>query len=112
MWLTLSPDGDLGYQFRVILPAEAAAVVFQALRAARNDLEHPHDDHDHGEHGDGEQPDGDHGDAGGGDCRVSADIPPHSGEHLNLSLAIWIAFANARIQADRRAAAQTNSPDH
>ena len=27
--------------------------------------------------------------------------PPHSGEHLNLSLAIWIAFANARTQADR-----------
>ncbi len=30
--------------------------------------------------------------------------PPHSGEHLNLSLAIWIAFANARTQADRVAA--------
>jgi len=27
--------------------------------------------------------------------------PPHSGERLNLSLAIWIAFANARAQADR-----------
>jgi hypothetical protein len=27
--------------------------------------------------------------------------PPHSGERLNLSLAIWIAFANARTQADR-----------
>jgi hypothetical protein len=39
-------------------------------------------------------------------------IPPHSGEHLNLSLAIWIAFANARIQADRRAADQTDPPDH
>jgi len=29
--------------------------------------------------------------------------PPHSGERLNLSLAIWIAFANARTQADRHA---------
>lgn len=45
--LTWSPAGDLDYQFRAIRPAEAAAVVFQALRAARNDLEHPHDDHDH-----------------------------------------------------------------
>ena len=32
--------------FRAILPAEDAAVVLQALRAARNDLEHPHDQHD------------------------------------------------------------------
>ena len=32
--------------FRAILPAEGAAVVLQALRAARNDLEHPHDQHD------------------------------------------------------------------
>ena len=45
--LAWTPAGDLDYQFRAILPAEAAAVVFQALRAARNDLEHPHDDHDH-----------------------------------------------------------------
>ncbi|MGH3250133.1 MAG: hypothetical protein ACRDOI_28575 [Trebonia sp.] len=45
--LTWGPVGELDYQFRAILPAEAAAVVFQALRAARNDLEHPHDDHDH-----------------------------------------------------------------
>jgi hypothetical protein len=43
--LTWGPAGDLDYQFRAILPAEAAAVVFQALRAARNDLEHPHDEH-------------------------------------------------------------------
>jgi hypothetical protein len=28
-------------------------------------------------------------------------IPPHSGERLNLSLAIWIAFANARTRATR-----------
>ncbi|HEY0933368.1 MAG TPA: HNH endonuclease signature motif containing protein, partial [Trebonia sp.] len=28
--------------------------------------------------------------------------PPHSGERLNLSLAIWIAFANAGNQAARR----------
>jgi len=30
--------------------------------------------------------------------------PPHSGERLNLSLAIWTAFANARTQANRREA--------
>ena len=47
--LTWSPAGDLDYKFRAVLPAEAAAVVFQALRAARNDLEHPHDDHEHGD---------------------------------------------------------------
>ena len=29
-------------------------------------------------------------------------IPPHSGEHLDLNLAIWIAFANARTKAERR----------
>ena len=66
--LAWTPAGDLDYQFRAILPAEAAAVVFQALRAARNDLEHPHDDHDHGNHGDGE-----HDQAGGGDRGVSAE---------------------------------------
>jgi hypothetical protein len=86
--LTWSPAGDLDYQFRVILPAEAAAVIFQALRAARNDLEHPHDDHEHGDHehgdrelGDGECGDGGHdghGDGGpgradGGDGGVSAE---------------------------------------
>jgi hypothetical protein len=63
--LTWGPAGDLDYQFRAVLPAEAAAVVFQALRAARNDLEHPHDDRDHG---DGER---DH--AGDGDSDVSAE---------------------------------------
>jgi Domain of unknown function (DUF222)/HNH endonuclease len=41
---------------RGLLPADAAAVLLRALRAARNDLEHPHDD--------------DHGD---GDARVSAE---------------------------------------
>jgi hypothetical protein len=45
--LTWSPAGDLDYKLGAVLPAEAAAVVFQALRAARHDLEHPHDDHDH-----------------------------------------------------------------
>lgn len=35
-------------------------------------------------------------------------IPPHSGERLDLNLAIWIAFANARINAERREAAQGN----
>jgi hypothetical protein len=34
--------------------------------------------------------------------------PPHSGERLNLSLAIWIAFANARTQAERHGAARTD----
>jgi hypothetical protein len=51
---------------RGLLPADGAAVLLQALRAARNDLEHPHDDHHDGEHGgpgDGEH--GDH-DPGGG----------------------------------------------
>jgi Domain of unknown function (DUF222) len=48
--LTWGPAGDLDYQFRAILPAEAAAVVFQALRAARNDLEHPQDEHHDQDH--------------------------------------------------------------
>jgi len=30
-------------------------------------------------------------------------IPPHSGERLDLHLAIWICFANAKIKAERRA---------
>jgi len=38
--------------------------------------------------------------------------PPHSGERLNLSLAIWTAFANARTQANRRETTQTDSPGH
>src|SRR5580692_7679592 len=63
--LTWGPAGDLDYQFRAVLPAEAAAVVFQALRAARNDLEHPHDDRDHG--------DEEHDHAGDGDSDVSAE---------------------------------------
>jgi len=29
-------------------------------------------------------------------------IPPHSGERLDLHLAIWICFTNARNQAQRR----------
>jgi 5-methylcytosine-specific restriction endonuclease McrA len=29
-------------------------------------------------------------------------IPPHSGERLDLNLAIWICFHNARIKAERR----------
>ena len=80
--LTWCPAGDQDYQFRAVLPAEAAAVIFQALRAARNDLEHPHDDHDHDEHprddpdrdhGDRDHGDGEHGRAGGGDPGVSAE---------------------------------------
>jgi hypothetical protein len=35
------------FTFRGLLPPEEAAVVLQALRAAMNDLEHPHDEHDH-----------------------------------------------------------------
>jgi hypothetical protein len=45
--LAWNPVGDLDYQFRVVLPAEEAAVILLALRAARADLEHPHDDRDH-----------------------------------------------------------------
>jgi hypothetical protein len=37
------------FAFRGHLPPEAGAVVLQALRAARNDLEHPHDE-ERGEH--------------------------------------------------------------
>ena len=48
--LTWGPAGDLDYQFRAVLPAEAAAVVLQALRAARDDLEHPHDEHHDQDH--------------------------------------------------------------
>ena len=48
--LTWGPAGDLDYQFRAVLPAEAAAVVLQALRAARNDLEHPQDEHHDQDH--------------------------------------------------------------
>jgi Domain of unknown function (DUF222) len=44
--LTWNRVKDLDYVFRAILPAEGAAVVLQALRAARNDLEHPHDRQD------------------------------------------------------------------
>jgi hypothetical protein len=44
--LTWNRVKDLDYVFRAILPAEDAAVVLQALRAARNDLEHPHDQPD------------------------------------------------------------------
>lgn len=29
-------------------------------------------------------------------------IPPHSGERLDLHLAIWTCFANARVDAARR----------
>jgi hypothetical protein len=29
-------------------------------------------------------------------------IPPNSGGRLDLNLAIWIAFTNARIKAERR----------
>ena len=49
---------------RGMLPADGAAVLLQALRAARNDLEHPHDD-DHGDH--------DGGDGGPGGDRVPAE---------------------------------------
>jgi hypothetical protein len=29
-------------------------------------------------------------------------IPPNSGERLDLNMAIWVAFTNARIKAERR----------
>ena len=45
--LTWSPVSDTDYAFRALIPTESAVIVLQALRAARNDLEHPHDeDHD------------------------------------------------------------------
>jgi hypothetical protein len=37
-------------------------------------------------------------------------IPPHSGERLDLHLAIWICFANAKNQAARREREQDLSP--
>jgi HNH endonuclease len=36
-------------------------------------------------------------------------IPPYSGERLDLNLAIWVAFANARARAERRQATQTQA---
>ena len=36
-------------------------------------------------------------------------IPPHSGERLDLNLAIWIAFANARVKAERREREQASA---
>jgi hypothetical protein len=36
------------------------------------------------------------------DITPSTIIPPHSGERLNLHLAIWTCFANAKIDAARR----------
>jgi Domain of unknown function (DUF222)/HNH endonuclease len=45
--LSWSRVTDTDYAFRALLPAERAVIVLQALRAARNDLEHPHaEDHD------------------------------------------------------------------
>jgi hypothetical protein len=29
-------------------------------------------------------------------------IPPNSGERLDLHMAIWVAFTNARVKAERR----------
>jgi hypothetical protein len=42
--LTWSRVYDSDYAFRALIPAESAVVVLQALRAARNDLEHPHEE--------------------------------------------------------------------
>src|SRR5215475_3292304 len=44
--LTWHRIDDLDFAFRAVLPPEAAAVVLQALRAARDDLEHPHEKDD------------------------------------------------------------------
>jgi hypothetical protein len=47
--LTWRLDDDKAFAFTGYLPPEAGAVVLQAVRAARSDLEHPHDDdHDDG----------------------------------------------------------------
>jgi hypothetical protein len=42
--LTWRTEDDKAFAFSGYLPPEAGAVVLQAIRAARNDLEHPHDD--------------------------------------------------------------------
>ena len=44
--LTWHRVDDLDFAFRAVLPPEAAAVVLRALRAARDDLEHPHEKDD------------------------------------------------------------------
>ena len=44
--LTWHRIDDLDWVLRAILPPDAAAVVLQALRAARDDLEHPHEKDD------------------------------------------------------------------
>jgi hypothetical protein len=46
--LTWRLEDDNAFAFTGYLPPEDGAVVLQAIRAARNDLEHPHDDHDDG----------------------------------------------------------------
>jgi 5-methylcytosine-specific restriction endonuclease McrA len=46
--LTWRIEEDKAFAFTGYLPPEAGAVVLQAVRAARSDLEHPHDDHDAG----------------------------------------------------------------
>jgi hypothetical protein len=38
-------------------------------------------------------------------------IPPHSGERLDLHLAIWICFTNARIKAQRQQDPETPARD-
>jgi hypothetical protein len=40
------------------------------------------------------------------DITPSTIIPPHSGERLNLQLAIWTCFANAKVDESRRKAAE------
>jgi len=46
--LTWRMEEDKAFAFTGYLPPEAGAVVLQAIRAARNDLEHPHDDAEDG----------------------------------------------------------------
>jgi hypothetical protein len=46
--LTWRLEDDRAFAFTGYLPPEAGAVVLQAVRAARNDLEHPHDEEEDG----------------------------------------------------------------
>jgi hypothetical protein len=94
--LTWSPAGDLDYKLGAVLPAEAAAVVFQALRAARHDLEHPHDDHDHSD-------DHDNADDRSATSFTAAEPPPaemESTEHLADALVqICADYLSARASS-------------
>jgi hypothetical protein len=55
------------------------------------------------------QPRGDISGCHGAAITPSTIIPPHSGERLDLHLAIWICLTNARIKAQRRQDPQTQA---